>query len=81
MSTPNTRPAQWAVDSQTPRTRANATGTIEDGYDIAFSTAAGHNGVVYVPKSKYTPASVSAILQAEADKVDSIGSLTSDTEV
>lgn len=79
-STPSAAP-QWAVDSQTPRTRANATGTVEDGYDIAFSTAAGHNGVVWVPKSRYNPASVQAILQAEADQVDSIGQLTANTEV
>lgn len=72
---------QWAVDSQTPRTRANSTGTVEDGYDIAFSTSSGHNGVIFVPKSKYTPAAVRELLQAEADKVDAIGQLTADTEV
>jgi hypothetical protein len=81
MSNPSTPRPRWAVDSQTPRTRANATGTVEDGYDIAFHTADGHNGLVFVPKSKYTPAAVSAVIDQAAADVDTIGSLTSDTEV
>lgn len=76
MSTPN-GPASWRVDSQVPRTRANATGGIEDGYDIAFTTGMGHPGTVFVPMARYQPDVVRAMIQAQADVIDAVGSLTS----
>lgn len=76
-----TTPATWRIDSQSPRTRATATNGIEDGYDVAFTTGEGHNGTVFVPMSRYTPAKVKDAIQEQADLLDSIGSLTHDSDV
>lgn len=71
----------WRVDSQVQRTRVNALGGVEDGYDIAFTTGAGHNGSVFVPESRYTPANVRAAIAEKAALMDQVGSMTHDSEV
>ncbi len=70
--------ATWRVDSQTPRTRADSTGNVNDGYDIAFTTGQGHHGTLFVAMSKYNPASVRDAIQAQADMIDAVGALSSD---
>lgn len=80
MSSPAT-PSAWSVTAQSPRTVATATGGVVDGYDVAFTTAEGHSGTVFVPAARYNPANVKAAVQAEADKLDAVGALTSDSEV
>jgi hypothetical protein len=69
--------ATWRVESQTPRTRADSTGNVADGFDIAFQTGDGHTGTVFVPQSRYTADNVRAIIQAQANLMDEVGSLTS----
>lgn len=70
-------PAAWAVDSQVERTRVTPANNTEDGYDIAFHTGQGHYGTVFVPKARYTVENVAAAVQAQADKLDAIGGLSS----
>jgi len=77
----DTPPATWRVDSQNPRQRVQATGVIEDGYDIAFTTGNGHPGQIFVPLTRYTPAQVKPLLQAAADAADAVGNLTHDSQV
>lgn len=71
----------WRVDSQTQRQRVNANNALEDGYDIFFTTGEGHNGSVFVPASKYTPAQVKAAIDQAAAQMDAIGALTHDAQV
>lgn len=75
--TEETTPASWMVDSQTQRTKADASGNVADGYDVAFHTGNGHYGTVFIPGVRYTPANVAAAVQVEADKLDAVGSLSS----
>lgn len=70
-------PAAWQVDSQVERTRATPANTVEEGYDIAFRTAQGHSGTVFVPRSRYNVENVAAAIQEQADKLDAVGSLRS----
>lgn len=70
--------AAWIVESQTPATRALATGQVAEGYDIAFLTGQGHAGMVFVPNPKYTVDNVRAAIQAQADLLDAVGALSSD---
>lgn len=70
-------PAAWTVDSQTQRTRADASGNVSDGYDVAFHTGEGHYGSVFIPAARYTLERVAAAVQAEADKLDAVGNLSS----
>lgn len=79
MSSPST-PATWSVQSQTPRTRATATGNVEDGYDISFVTGQGHTGVIFVPMAQYRVDTVQAMIQAQANLIDQVGSLTHATQ-
>lgn len=73
-----TRHASWKIDSQTPRTMADAAGNVTDGYLILFTTGEGHHGQVYVPNGRYTVDNVRAAIQEQADKIDAIGALSSD---
>lgn len=69
--------AAWSIDSQVSRTRATATGNVEEGYDIAFTTGEGHHGSVFLPLSRYTVDNVRSAIQAQADLLDAVGRLTS----
>jgi len=66
----------WSVVSQSPRNRADATGNVVAGYDIAFVSAGGHPGTVFVPSSQYTATNVKAIIDPVAAELDAVGRLT-----
>lgn len=68
-------PSTWTIDSQTPRTMADAAGNVTDGYTVLFTTGDGHHGQVYVPMSQYTPDKVRARIQEQADNIDTVGRL------
>lgn len=72
-----TQSAAWTVDSQVQRTKADASGNVAEGYDVAFHTGEGHYGTVFVPSARYTLDKVAAAVQAEADKLDAVGNLSS----
>lgn len=74
-------PTTWSIDSQSTVTRADATGNVQQGYDIAFTTGDGNHGVVFVPNNRYTLAYVQAAVHEQAVKVDQVGRLTHATEV
>lgn len=80
MSTPS-GPGTFRVDAQNQRQRVNAAGAIEDGFDVFFTTGMGHNGSVFVPAARYTPANVKAAVAEAAALMDQVGSLTHETDV
>lgn len=73
-----TAPKRWTVTGQTPRERIDPTGNVVSGYDVAFATAAGHVGTVFVPMARYRPDLVAADVDALAVQLDAVGAITSD---
>jgi len=69
---------RWSVTSMTPRDKIKDSGVVVSGYDVAFSTAGGHVGTVFVPKATFDPDTVAAAVDELAQQVDVIGGLTSD---
>jgi hypothetical protein len=80
MSTP-TEGVTWRVDAQVQRTKVNALGGLEDGFDISFTTGQGHNGSVFVPQARYNTANVKAAVAEAAALMDDVGRLTHDSAV
>lgn len=79
MSTETPNVPRWSVQSQMPRTRANASGQITEGYDINFVTRQGHSGTVFVTDTQYRdPSVVSQLVDAAARNMDAVGQLTSE---
>jgi hypothetical protein len=71
-------PPAWRVESQIPRTRANLSGTVEEGYDVTFVTRDGHTGTVFVPNARYNVDNVRAVVAEAAARVDAVGALTAE---
>ena len=71
--------ASWQVTSQQERAEVNPAGQLTDGYRVSFVTGEGHAGTVFVPALKYNVDSVRAMVQDAADRLDAIGSLTSES--
>lgn len=70
---------RWSVQSQMPRTKANAAGQITEGYDVNFVTRQGHAGTVFVTDTQYRdPSVVSQVIDAAARNMDAVGQLTSE---
>lgn len=68
--------ATWMVDSQLQRTTVNPSGQVEEGYTVNFHTGQGHYGSVFVPNTRYNADNVRAAVQAQANLLDEVGSLT-----
>lgn len=73
-----TAPKRWSVTSMTPRDQINDSGIVVDGYNVAFITAGGHSGTVFVPKANFRPDTVAAAVDPLAQTLDAVGQLTSD---
>lgn len=71
--------ATWNVISQLQKTDVGPTGQLVQGYEVTFATGSGHVGSVFVPNAKYTPDTVREMIQDQADLMDAVGSLSSDT--
>lgn len=78
MTEPTPRPA-WAVTSQSQRTKVMDNNNLVDGYDVYFTTAGGHAGSVFVPMARYTTDNVAAAVAAQAELLDAVGNLTSES--
>lgn len=78
MSTPAA--GVWRVTAQQEtRERNEATGDFADGVTVYFTTANGHTGSVFVPKSIYTVARARELVGQAATAMDQIGALTGGT--
>lgn len=65
--------SNFMVVDQMPATIRTASGNIEDGVQITFTTKpSGVTGVVRVPASQYTPAEVEKILSAQAAIIEQV---------
>lgn len=62
----------WTVDSQTRTVGKGPDGKLTSGYEIAFTTRGGVQGVVFVPASLYTVANVQAAIGAHALELDQV---------
>lgn len=69
--------ATWTIASQSPRSRVDAGGVVQEGYDVTFTTGDGNTGTVFVPGSRYTVDNVRQAVTELADRLDTIGALTS----
>lgn len=81
MSTALGTPAPaWWVTSQSSATQLGLGGKFEQGYNVTFSTAQGHNGTVFVPNSQYqNPELAKQVIGNAAAALDTVGSLTADS--
>lgn len=69
--------ASWTVTGQMESTEFDQQGRIQKGYTVAFQTGQGHSGTVFVPQAQYNPDMVRQLVQARADLMDQVGSLSS----
>jgi hypothetical protein len=67
----------WEVTSQYSGTDVSVPGKIEQGYYITFRTGNGHDGTIFVPRSKYDPGTVKSAIASEAALLDAVGNLSS----
>jgi hypothetical protein len=56
-------------------------GSTVTGVIVYFQTGDGHDGSVFVPYARYTPANVKAMISARAEVLDTIGALAHDSQV
>lgn len=67
--------AKWVVNAQTPTVSAVGQSVMQ-GWNIDFTTAAGHQGRVFVPVTQYNPDNVRALVNAQAATLDAVGAMT-----
>lgn len=68
--------ASWSVTSQQQTTQPDAAGRFTTGVIVNFTTAKGHSGSVFVPEAQYSVDNVRAMVQAKANLLDAVGSLS-----
>lgn len=73
---PSAAPNGGRIVSQQRNTRPGPNQTIEAGYDVAFKTAKGVDGVVFVPEARYTTDNVLAAVRAAANQLDALHEAT-----
>jgi hypothetical protein len=69
--------ASWTVTGQMETTEFNQQGQVQKGVKVEFTTGQGHTGTVFVPQAQYNPDMVRQLVQARADLMDQVGSLSS----
>ena len=75
-------PPQWIVTAQvTDQVETNAAGRVITGVLVYFTTDQGNDGVVFVANAHYNRKTVKARVHAQANLIDSVGNLASDTHV
>lgn len=72
MGNASSDPTTWTIDSQAPRMGQNARGQYVDGYQVEFTTGMGNRGVIFVPRERYNPANVVALVKAHASELDTV---------
>jgi len=71
----STTPPAWEITSQVETVDLGPAGTFVSGVTVGFRTAAGHQGVVFVPTDQYTVERVRAAVSARAAAMDEVGAL------
>ena len=70
---------QWKVTAQQTATGQDSNGSFVRGRNITYQLADGTSGSVFVPNSNYTPDAVKAAIAADAEKVQAVAQLTSES--
>lgn len=68
--------ARWTVISQQEKPGEISPGQFGRGWEIAFRTAQGHTGTVFVPQGQYTTESVRALIDEKVTRMESIAGLS-----
>lgn len=66
----------WTVTKQRPTSKTGAGMSVQTGYDVTVTTDTGHEDVVFVPDSQFTPEGVTKAVNAQLAKVAAIDGLT-----
>lgn len=69
---PSAQGTGWTVTAQQETSEVGPSGRVESGYRIAFTTAKGVQGTVFVARSQYNPDNVRAQLAAHAAELDQV---------
>lgn len=69
----------WTVTTQRETQELIAGGRFEKGVEVGFRTGYGVDGTVFLPYSMFTPANVSAAINARAAMLDGISNLSTGT--
>jgi len=69
-------PPAWTVTSQMQRVAPGSTGRFVDGVEVYFTTRAGHQGSVFIEKTRYTPDAARELIAAAAAQMDAVGNLS-----
>lgn len=70
--------AEWKVLGQRASSQFQDGGQFVDGQTVTFQTGEGHRGQVFIPETRIADsAHVSGVIQAKADALDAIGTLSS----
>jgi hypothetical protein len=68
----------WHVVAQTETENLDPTlNQFVPGYRVAFTTAGGNSGSVFIPRVNYSAATVAAAVAAHAALLDQVGGLSS----
>lgn len=76
MPAPVPSQASWHVTGQMQTSDIGSNGAVQKGVRVDFLTGQGHAGTVFVPQPNYQPQQVAAMIQAQANLMDQIGSLS-----
>lgn len=81
MTAPRISPTNsgWDVTGQIESQQLGAAGGFVKGVEVYFTTRAGHSGSVFLPNAQYSLQAVQTAINARADLLDSVGSLSSDS--
>lgn len=78
MTMPSPAPSlSWQVTGSTETTRYGANNVPIRGRLTEFVTGQGGTGTVFIPDTVTTPEAMRAVIQAAAERVDTVNSLTS----
>lgn len=66
----------WIVESQMETTDVNAAGQFVPGIRVTFRTQHGIVSSVFVPRDRFSPDYVRQAIQAHAEELDAVQSLT-----
>ncbi len=67
----------WEVTSQQERTMPGPDGRLVSGVVVAFRTAVGNNGTVFIPDATYSPNEAARKVGERAAVMDAVSGLTS----
>lgn len=65
----------FTVTRQLQTQRINASGSVEDGFEVEFRTQGGTTGRVFVPIEQYAPEFVRSAIEDVVARIDAVAQL------